>query len=59
MKHIQKTFKKVIFPKMRVKANNIKIYIKEIDFDDKLSPQINFDINETHRSSVTISASAS
>jgi hypothetical protein len=33
MKHIQKTFKKVIVPKMKGKEDNIKIYIEEINFD--------------------------
>jgi len=59
MKHIQKTFKKIIFPKMKGKEDNIKTDITYIDFDDKHSPLFNLDINETHFSSVTINAFAS
>lgn len=53
MKNIEKTFKKIILPKMKGKEDNIKMYIKEIDFDEKPSPQVNFDINETLLISVT------
>jgi len=66
MKHIRKTFKKIIVSKMKGKEDNIKIDIRYIDFDikyidfnDKLSPQVNLDINDTHLSSVTLNAIAS
>jgi hypothetical protein len=59
MKHTQKTFKKIIFPKIKGKEDNIKIGINYIDFDDKHFPQFNLDMNETHLSSVTINAFAS
>ena len=59
MKNIEKTFKKIILPKMKGKEDNIKMYIKEIDFDEKPSPQVNFDINETLLISVTTNDFAS
>ena len=59
MKNIEKTFKKIILPKMKGKEDNIKMCIKEIDFDEKPSPQVNFDINETLLISVTTNDFAS
>jgi len=58
MENIEKTSKKIIVPKMKGKEDNIKIHIKEIDFDEKPSPQANFDIDETLLISVTKNALA-
>ena len=58
MINIEKTFKKIIVPKMKGKEDKIRIYIKEFVFNEKPSPHINFDINETLLSSVTINALA-
>jgi hypothetical protein len=33
MKNTENSFKKIIVPKMKGKEDNIKMYIKEIDFD--------------------------
>jgi hypothetical protein len=56
MKNTENPFKKIIVPKMKGKEDNIKMYIKEIDFDGKPSPEVKLDFNETILSFVTTNA---